>query len=274
MGNLNGAISMLIFLLISHNCFGQIAPSKIKIERGVYHGYICKEESQCPSDEDTIEYSNIDSTAVNGKTGCLVYGEIIDITYPIITTSDPILDKFIKDTIEYFIRLNELTDYQKCDSSISANWKCVFDKPSETRINFSVTYLNSNFLSITISKDGEAGGGASGASYGLIAFTFDLAKRKLLTLKDIVKRDKDSTLYNIAIIQLKKDIPQFFTEFDNPSLFQFKSLLDKPFVISKDKITIYWNINAGERNFDAPVDIYFDNNTDLFNRGFLNKMKE
>lgn len=265
-------IRILILLLFSYSSFGQIDTSKVKIEKQFYHGSHCKEK-ECFL-EDSVQDTNIASLGKVDNADS-VFAEIINITCPIIITSNPKLDKFINDTIEKVIGIHKLIRYHECNSS--ENWSCLSDKPDILEKNFNVTFFNTSFLSLTISEDWEACCGASGANHNQTAFAFDLTKRELLTLKNIIKKGNDSTLYNIAIAQLRKSIPQFFSEYakiDNPSLINFRSLLDDPFVISKNKITIYWSISAGGRGFDEPIDIYFDGYPNLFLKSFLVKVKQ
>ncbi len=183
------------------------------------------------------------------------------------------MNKFINDTIRKIVGVNEVLQTSR------RSWKytCIDDKPSELYITYKINFVNSRYLSLTIISDEYAGGGANGASHEQTALTFDLQKRKILLLKNAVKKQYDSTVYRIVVEQMKASSPDLFDQFgaaDNPDLFHFTSTLDHPIAIKKDRIIIYWDVSWGGRSSREEINIYFDKYAHLFDKKFIETVRK
>ncbi len=254
-----------IFLFIlTISAIGQIDTSKIKIKTKTYYEYTLKATNEC-NHTDSIYIDYVPA-----------YSDIKEISYPYIKTADTSLNSFINDTIEKIVQVNELNrPSPKKDKDIE--WLCLDDKPSEFYLDYKINSVSSKYISLTIATADYACCGANGAGHGQTPLTFDLSKRKLLILKDIIYSKYDSTVYNIIIKEMKQSNPNLFNEggeINNPNLFHFASTLDFPFALKDDRLIIYWYIGWGCCYSYADINIYFDKYPDLFDKNFLTTVQK
>ena len=251
-------IATILLFILTTAAFGQMDTSIIKITRKQYHEYVFKER-QCPTDNDT----GVADSA---------FSDVKEISYPEIKTGNQTLNKFINDTIRKITTVNEL----KKTSKIAWKYDCIEDKPQELYGDYKINFINSRYLSLTITSDTYAGGGGNGAGHSQTALTFDLQKRKIMLLRDVVKKHVDSAVYDIIIAEMKALSAGLFGQFgeiNNPTLFHFTSALDQPIAIKKDRVIIYWNVSWGSRSSCEDINIYFAQHGNLFDKKFIEPVR-
>ncbi|WP_156140719.1 hypothetical protein [Sporocytophaga myxococcoides] len=275
-------IRVFFLFLLCSNVYGQIDTSKISITNRTYYEYTFSNQDEdeydyddygYDEDEYEVEYENdsdneLEQDQANYDSVLL---DLKEIFYPIVKTPNKTLDKFINNTIKDRIGINE---FKGSSEKLTLNFEGV-DRPSEFYMTYVLNFKNSRYLSFTFSTD-EYSGGGSGSAHDQIALTFDLVKSKTLLLKDIVKDQYDTDVYNISITQLKKAVPTLFGEYgeiDNPQLFHFVSTLNFPVAIKKEGVVIYWNLNWGARSAAEEVIIRFDQYSHIFKNDFLKTVK-
>jgi len=246
-------IRVFFLFLLCTNVYGQIDTNKINITTKQYY------EFDYGPPECEIDY---DSVIIDVK----------KISYPIVKTPDETLNKFLNNTIRKITGVNELKGSPEKKVKIHV---CE-DYLSEFYMTYALNFKNSRYLSFTFSTDWNAGGGGSGTTHDQIALTFDLVKNKTLLLKDIIKAQYDTDVYNISITELKKAVPTLFGQYgeiDNPQLFQFTSTLNFPVAVKKEGVVIYWKLSWGGRSAAEEVIIRFDKYANIFDKDFLTAVK-
>ena len=194
--------STLLLFIFSTLAFGQVDSSNLKISKRVYYKYSFKER-ECYTDNDSL-ISESDSLVKDS-----VISEIEEMSYPIVKTLNKKLEKFLNDSIHNFFEVNELNT---TSSEFSWSLTCMDDKPDEFSRNFKINFINSRYLSLTMLLDWEAGGGANGASHQQKAISFDLKKRKILFVKDIIEEKYDSLIYKEIISQIKASYDKWISD--------------------------------------------------------------
>ncbi|MBO9701000.1 MAG: hypothetical protein J7604_12375 [Sporocytophaga sp.] len=242
-------IRVFFLFLLCTNVYGQIDTNKISITTKQYYEY---------------EYDH-------GNFVCEIdYDSVISeekvISYPLVKTPDETLNIYLNTTIRKTAGVYEFKGSKK----VNWNYKCE-DRPSGIYLRYDLNYKNSMYLSFTFYTDEYSGAGSS-SNHDWIALTFDLGKRKTLLLKDVIKTQFDTNVYNISISQLKKTVPTLFEEYGevhNPQLFHFTSALNFPVAIKKEGVAIYWNLSWGIHFACEEVIIPFDKYAHIFDKGFL-----
>ncbi len=246
-------IRVFFLFFLCTNVYGQIDTSKISITTKQYY------EVNYVSPECEIDYDS-------------VINDVKAISYPIVKTPDETLNKFLNNSIRKVTGVYEF----KGSSEKTEKIHVCEDYLSEFYMTYVLNFKNSRYLSFTFTSDWYVGGGGSVANHDQVALTFDMASSKTILLKDIIKDQYNTEVYNISISQLKKAVPTLFGEYgeiDNPQLFQFSSTLNFPVAIKKEGVVIYWNLSWDARSAAEEVIIYFDKYSHLFNKHFLKAVK-
>jgi len=244
-----------IFLLLGHNSSGQVDTSKIKILSKEYNKYITAGETD-------LDDSN-NSDTLN------IYQEIFEYSYPYIQTADKYLNEFINDTIRKIVGDNNSSP------KIKWGWKDISDKPAENYMNYKTHFISPYFISITIHIDSYSGGGGNGSSHSIIALTFDLVNKKVLTTTDIFKKQSYPTAYKIFKQQFDSLAKSEFLsqdKFNRPD-----SLLwvqNAPFALFADKIILYTAVSYGHGYYDGEIIYEFEKLSGIFAKNFLTTVKE
>lgn len=277
-------IRVFFLFLLCTNVYGQIDTRKISITSKTYFEYTFSNQDEHDyddygyDDENEDEYGNdSDNDSDNElEQGQTYYDSVLidekEISYPIVKTPNENLNKFINNTIKERIGINEFKgSFEKLTLNFVGG-----ARPSEFYMAYVLNFKNSRYLSFTFTSDCYAGGGGSGATHNQLALTFDMADSRTLLLKDIIKDEFDTEVYNISISQLKKVVPALFGEYgesSNPQLFDFTSTLNFPIAIKKEGVVIYWNLSWGARSAAEEVIIRFDKYSHIFNKNFLKAVK-
>ncbi len=241
-----------LFLLCT-NVYGQIDTNKISITTKQYFEYKYDHEAVCEIDYDSV-----------------ISDEKV-ISCPFVKTPDETLNKFLNNTIRKMTGVNELKGSFK---KVNWNYKCE-DRPSEFYLKYALNFKNSKYLSFIFSTE-EYSGAGSGSAHDQVPLTFDLVSSKTLLLKDIIKDQFDTDVYNISISQLRKAVPSLFEQYgeiDNPQLFHFTSTLNFPIAVKKEGVAIYWKLSWGGRSSAEEVIIPYDKYAHIFDKEFLTAVK-
>ncbi len=243
---------ILLFMLLFSTClFAQKVQDKIHITTRSYYQYMWTKELSSCNDIEPIDTASVRCTW------------IVAYQYPYFITSDSKftyrINKAVKSTFDYS---------EPSSKRLQLNsWNCPDDKPGEDLMNYKIHFNGPSFLSFTIYKDYEPSGMGNGFRHDAIPFTFDLAKKKLLRLGDIIKDHCDTIVQRIIITQLKNSYPDLFAEtgeINNPGLFKPFSTLGDPFVIKLRSIILYYPLSFGGKSAYEEIEIKFSEHPELF----------
>ena len=219
-------------LMLPAFSFAQNRPVNIKIYPRNYYQYEwTREWSHC-------EGSGEEDTSATRCTWYTAY------RYPWFITSDAAFSKLINTSVRvHFGDTASSSSYIRLPS-----WKCIEDKPGANLMNYIINYQDKNFVSFTLFMDFEPSGMGNGFRHDAIPTTFDLVKKKKLTLGDIIRDECDTLVYRVVISELKKSDPGFFAEtgeINNPFLFQPFSTLGSSFSLTPLGINLYYQLSYG-----------------------------
>jgi len=251
-----------LLIIYSQSLFAQIDESEIKIVTKAYYYYeFSKYETYDNIYDDTEDRSSEDS----------ILRDVVEIYYPNIQTPDSKLNTFINDAILKNVGVDiENSVSNKMDRSYDS----LEEMPSVTYTTFTINYISSLFISLTINQNGEACCGASGASHHSIPLTFDLVNKKIICFEDVIRKKQYEKAYNILVdqytkntsdeIQLEKYIDQGYLQ----------TLLKTPVVVFADKMIVYQNVSYGGKSVDITIAFEYEKYADLFNKEFLMKINK
>ena len=247
-------IRTLLILLLFYSQFvsGQVDASKIKTISKEFNRYEFSEEQD------------------DSSSSLPLMTESFEATYPEIKTPDPLLNKFINDTIQKIIGIYRSKGVSK---RIIHDYTSILDKPSEIDINFSANFISPQYISVTIRRDWEAGGGANGSSHYRIPLSFDLVNKKIVSFLDILEEKEYQMAYDILFEKFKgytKDEMQLELYRNHQYL---NNMLDSWVAIFVDEVIIFRNVSYGGKSADEEISLDFKTHSNLFKKGFLKRIK-
>ena len=170
------AVLILVFILLC-SLFQAQSTSHLRLStRYLNHYSLSDTPPECPNTKESDTTSSF-------------YDWILNYAYPYASCSDSslsgLINRAVRSTLDYT---------GKPERVRKVHWNCPADKPGQEVMNYRLCIKNEQFLSFTLFKDTEPAGFGNGFAHVAWPFTFDLKKKKILVLNDILKAEADSTL--------------------------------------------------------------------------------
>ena len=156
------------------------------------------------------------------------------------------LPRIVSTDEQYFEFINDIIKTQYLD-----RFKNPCKELAETKITFNVFYNNKKFLSLCIDEWGSfSPWGGNGSGGETKAYSIDLKNKKILKLKDIIKKESLGQFMKYAVdklmqqfqddIKIRDGIEYLYEQRTDEIIKQFKSeIIFNNINISKDKLLVY-----------------------------------
>jgi len=186
--------------------------------------------------------------------------EVVEVVYPHVKTLDSSLSQFVNGTIQSKVvsLFGEIVNYPTKDQKKKAS-----DDASQHHLVYSVDLVNESALSLTLKESNIACCGAAGAEHAAYPYTFDLKKRQLLTIGDIIEPTELESLKGIVLQSARNN-----EEVSPTALETMEALMEEignsSFQLHKEGVRLLLPNLGGHWASYISVDINFDDYPSLF----------
>lgn len=138
---------------------------------------------------------------------------------------------------------------------------CPEDRPASTYVQYSVTCIDTNYVSLFLERDEEPYGYGTGFAHYCYPITLSTVTGKNVRLQEVIDEPARESIAAIVLLKLKAVQPALFEEGgegNNPVLFQHESIVNSNFLITKQGLALFISLNFGGKINYEKVELAFD----------------